>query len=288
MEGHFVNIHNSIFSRNSGRSLCVVAVIKSTVVNCEFLSNVAGTGGAIYVHFTEFLTMSNVKFSQNVAYIGGAIANILSNIYIDNCIFEDNRSYFDGGAIFTPSGNISIQNSYFRNNTAEQGLGGIVSVSVGTLFMSNCSLKHSNAATGGVIYGNECEINLTYCIFENNTASINGGVIYIRDNSPQDGNGDINKRGSRVHILNSLFSGNSALTGTGGVIYIFGEVLKIFNSTFSFNNARLAGIIELLEVKEILLYGSIFVDNFSSKTGNINATLSTFVAINSIFNRNVA
>ena len=280
-QGDFLNIFNCIFSKNTARSLCVSAVIEPKVLNCEFLSNEAS---AIHAEYLEFLTVSNVKFSKNVASNGGAITLIISKIYIDNCIFDDNRAYFDGGAIFIPSGNIYIQNSYFRNNTAEMGFGGIVSISIGTLFMSNCSAKHNYGATGGVIYGNECQISLTHCVFENNTAESNGGAIYIRDNSPLDDDGD--RRVSRLHILNCLFSGNGALTG--GAIYIFGEVLKIFNTTFSFNNARYSGIMELLEVREILLNGSVFVDNFASETGNINVTSSTFVAINSIFDRNIA
>ena len=146
---------------------------------------------------------------------------------------------------------------------------------------------HSYAGSAGAIQGNECDINIFNCIFKNNTAKVNGGAIFIRDNSPEDGGRDTNRRGSRIHISNSSFSGNSALTGTGGVIYIFGEVLEIFYSTFSFNKAKGAGIMELMYVGEILLNGNIFEDNFSSLSGIINATDSTFVAINSVFDKNV-
>ena len=236
--------------------------MRSVVWNCDFFANEAGTGGNIYIEFSESFTMSNVRFFQNVAEIGGVIAMVHSNMFIDSCIFKDNKAYLDGGAVFIPSGNVSIQNSYFINNTAERGFGGIVSIGLGTLFMSNCSVKHNYAGTGGVIHGNECQINLTHCIFENNTARVNEGAVYIRDNSPEDDGGDMNRRGSKLHILNSLFWGNSALTGSGGGIYIFGDVLKIFHTIFSFNNAIGAGNMELIDVREILLSGSTFVDNF--------------------------
>ena len=286
---HFINIHHCIFNKNTGGAIWVYATMSSVIWNCDFFANEAGAGGNIYIEFSESFTMSNVRFFQNVAEIGGVIAMVHSNVFIESCIFKDNKAYFDGGAVFIPSGNVSIQNSYFINNTAEQGFGGIVSIGLGTLFMSNCSVKHNYAGTGGVIHGNECQINLTHCIFENNTARVNGGAVYIRDNSPEDDGGDMNRRGSKLHILNSLFWGNSALTGSGGgAIYIFGDVLKIFHTIFSFNNARGAGIMELIDVREILLSGSTFVDNFSSVAGIINATSSTFVAINSMFNRNIA
>ena len=91
-----------------------------------------------------------------------------------------------------------------------------------------------------------------------------------------------------MHVLNSFFSGNSATTGSGGAIYILGEALKIVDTTFSCNNARGAGVLALMDLRETLLNGSTFVDNFALATGTINASNSVFVAINSLFNGNVA
>ena len=88
------------------------------------------------------------------------------------------------------------------------------------------------------------------------------------------------------YVFNSFFSGNSAIAGHGGAIYIFGEILKIFDTTFSFNNATGAGVLALMDVRETVLNGSTFINNFSSLTGIINASNSVFVAINSVFNKN--
>ena len=77
-------------------------------------------------------------------------------------------------------------------------------------------------------------------------------------------------------------------TGAGGTIYISGDVLKIFNSTFSYNNALFAGVMEVTNVREIQLNDSIFVDNFSNAAEVFNITRSTFLSINSIFYRNMA
>ena len=116
---------------------------------------------------------------------------------IDSSTLNNNAAFFDGGAIFILSGNISIENSYFTNNTAVRGLGGVVSIGPGSLSMSNCSVKHSHAATGGVIHGEECAVNLTNCVFENNTADINGGAVYIRDDAPDE---DTDRRGNFLRI----------------------------------------------------------------------------------------
>ena len=280
---HVANIYSCTFNKNTNGAIFVLSTSKTAVSNTDFFYNHADMGAAIYTQFSESVTVSNVRFIQNVARTGGAIGMIYSKIFIDSCILEDNAAFFDGGAIFTPSGNISVENSYFRNNTAEKGFGGIVSIGLGRLFMLNCSVKHSHVATAGAIQGNECYINLTHCIFENNTAATNGGAIYIRDNAPPDGWAS-SRRGSTLHVIDSFFSGNNALTGIGGAIYIFGKVIKILNTTFSFNKG--AGIMELLNVEEILLNGCVFADNFLPTTGIINVTDSTFVAINSVFNKN--
>ena len=252
--------------------------------NSDFLSNQAQNGGAINVYFLEYFTLSNVRFFQNIAEVGGAILTTGTNLYADNCKFEDNVAYLDGGAIST-SDNISIQNSYFKNNRAIKGFGGVVSVNLGRLFMLNCTMKNCYAANGGVIQGSESDINLTYCIFESNRVDITGGVMHIRDS--RDAGGSANPNGSTILVLNSHFSGNIAPNGNGGVIYIFAEVLKIFNSTFSNNIAKGAGVIQVIEVKEIQVNNSIFVDNFSLSSVIINVTQSTFLATKSTFHRNV-
>ena len=140
-----------------------------------------------------------------------------------------------------------------------------------------------------------------HCSFENNTAYLNGGahsitnsyfkaenVTYLNNSVSGYGHGGaISAEQCTVYVINSFFYGNYALMGSAGVLYISGKVLNIFNTTLSYNNANGAGVLEVYNLRKIQLGSSIFVDNFSAGAGVINVTSSTFVAINSVFDRNI-
>ena len=234
------------------------------------------------------------RLFQNVESVyGGAIASEGINLYIDSSIFEANSAFH--GGIPMESQNVSAGNGNF-------GSGGVFYIHMGSLFMSNSSAKHNSAAKGGVILGNQCTVSLMYCFFENNTTHLNGGahsitnsyfkadsVTYLNNSVNTFGNdGAISAEQCNMYVINSLFYGNYALVGSAGATHISAEVLKIFNTTFCYNKANGAGTLEVSNVGEIQLSGSIFVDNFSVFGGVMNVTHSTFVAINSIFDRNVA
>ena len=291
---YFIDIYSCVFAKNTGGAVFVYGVIELVVTNSDFFQNKANFGAAIYMEECKKFSMVRGRLFQNVASVyGGAIASEGVNLYIDSSIFEAN-SAFQGG-VATEFQNVSTGNGNF-------GSGGVFYVHMGSLLMSNCSAKHNSAAKGGVILGNQCNVSLMYCFFENNTAYLNGGahsitnsyfkadsVTYLNNSVNTFGNGGaISAEQCNMYVIDSLFYGNYALMGSAGAIHISAEVLKIFNTTFSYNNANGAGALEVSNVGKIQLSGSIFVDNFSAFGGVINVTRSTFVAIDSMFDRNVA
>ena len=284
--------YTCIFTKNTGgagAALFVHGVTELVVINSDFFQNKGDSGAAIYMEKCKKFTMIRGRLLQNVARAyGGAIASEGVNLYIDSSIFENNSA--SHGGVATESLNVSTEN----------GGGGVFYVHKGSLVMSNCSAKHNSAAKGGVILGNQCTVSLIYCSFENNTAYLNGGAhsiinsyfkadnVRYLNNSVSAFGGAISAEQCSISVINSIFHGNYALIGFAGAIRISAGVLKIFNTTFSYNNANGAGVLEVNNVREIQLSGSVFVDNISIFGEVMNVTHSTFVAINSIFDRNVA
>ena len=89
-----------------------------------------------------------------------------------------------------------------------------------TLELYNFKIRYANAQRGAVIY-NKGTVNIYDSIFLNNTAKVNGGVIY-------------NDQG-QLKILNSSFSNNKA--DNGAIIYNNKGTTNITKSYISFNNA---------------------------------------------------
>ena len=305
-EAIFTNIQNCMFSKNIEGAILADFVVKLVVENSDFIHNEAEEGGAIFITSVDIFVISHVRFIQNIAKArGGAItSDHVNNIYIDDSIFRDNKASYDGGVLESSYDNVNIRNSNIENNSAEKGSGGVLSITLGTLFMSNCSVKHSYATNGGAIQGNQCDLDLRHCIFENNTADINGGAVSIAgyslrsfevtylNNSAStcgEGNGGAIYVGQgNIYVINSLFSRNYVFNGWSGAISasIKTDVLHIINTTFSYNYADRVGVMTTDGVGEIMLKDSVFIDNVSNFGQIIYVSSSTFIAINSMFHNN--
>ena len=265
----FIDIYDCYFIKNTDGAIFVRGVIELAVMNSDFIQNEARSGAAIYMEDCKNFTMSHGRLFRNVGSRYAAIYGQSTNLYIDSSIFEANS-----GGVF-----------YVKNES---------------MIMWNSCAKHNDAENGGVILGNRCTLNLMHCVFENNTAYENGGALSIAEshfkadnvtylnNTVSGSAGAIWAERCTVYVINSIFYGNNAPLGSAGAIYISAETLKIVNTTFSYSNAIYAGVLEVNNVRKISLIRSNFVDNFSVIGGVINVTRSTFLAINSMFERNVA
>ncbi len=110
--------------------------------------------------------------------------------------------------------------------TSESGGGIVMSGDPGTtLSLTSCVFTNNHA--GGVFNGGAVEIfgdgtmNVTDCLFSNNSSAVNGGAI----DSP----------GINLTVTGSTFSANSA--GNGGAISIGNDSVSVTNSTFVGNTA---------------------------------------------------
>lgn len=143
-------------------------------------------GGAICINKTNNVSIKNCHFSHNYAFIsGGAVLANQSNILVEDCIFSDNRAgggveyYGYGGGMCFLHCNPTIFGTEFYRNYAT-GLGGGMSL-------------------------DDCDAEVTNCIFGNNSSVIGGGLGLLRSYN-------LTKSYSNI-----LVYGNFALHFGGGV-----------------------------------------------------------------------
>ena len=188
----FNGLGGAIFSRNNSINFigCNIKFYKNTVYN--------GKGGAICCtnSYATFEGTSCVKFHNNKATSGGAADFIMnSGLIIRNCsvvAFNNNFATWGGALLFTVNSNGIIEmNStlVLRNNSALQDGGAFY-------LTRNCYIKFkdfvnaefdkNNAVRGGAIFLKASKSlfnNYSTIMLKNNTASQDGGAIYIADQS---------------------------------------------------------------------------------------------------------
>lgn len=192
----------------------------------------------------ESLTIANGLTSSS----GGAIYfNGTGKLILESCIFTGNSSSSgNSGALYLGGYNgHEISNCEFTGNSAST-YGGAFSIggsATGLTKVENCKftknkttyIEDTKRGFGGAIYVANADITaIDGCIFDANSANINGGAIYG------------NKAGSSIYINKSLFVGNtitkSGYAAYGAAIMIGRNTAKlgIFNSTFNYNHSSSA------------------------------------------------
>ena len=252
------------------RSYIKFAVDSTVTYNKGKASN--GDGGAMYCDNSDILfqEMSKTTFNENEAIDGGALYfQFASNVTFENnslAIFSNNMATSGGAVNF----NVNTQGTFggaarvlFCNNTATTSGGAIyldnnVLLSFEKVFdneIGDPTIHHTdkcddilvnttnifhlnNAETGGAIFLVKSKIQFASIIFNGNTATQDGGAIYLSDES-------------NITFINDCsvkFSNNNA-SDYGGAIYgkfatEMGQSMINFDSIniiFENNDARIAG-----------------------------------------------
>ncbi|MCP4358984.1 MAG: DUF11 domain-containing protein [Chloroflexi bacterium] len=171
------------------------------------------------------------------------------DLTLENITLQNGRAN-TGGAIYG-QGTLTVQDSTIANSVATSLFGanggGAIMTSGGQLIISNSSFKNNQGYRGGAIWIRNTIANITTAVLTSNTASDNGGGLYVSDSSDVDiqrssfvdntansGGGIFND--NITEITNSTFSGNDATAYYGGGVHNIGT-LTVTNSTFSENDA---------------------------------------------------
>ena len=264
---------------------------------------------------TTTLAIAHSKFIHNTANLfgGGVIyvymhspeqlATVVVNIS-DHSIFSDNKgigSLTSGGVIhcqangYGPGSSLAVHiaDSEIKHNKADNS-GGVVSIDGGSplsgfsadVVFTGCKFTNNQANHGGVV-NIELERNnyfhsyVTQCEFCNNTATDDGGVLYL-------------VRGDNVEINDSKFIGNRA-GNRGGVAYtssVVQEHFTVTESQFSLNSARNdGGVIALTTGGTITMTRCSFTHNSvdtSGRGGVLNTQSGRLILELTNFSSNVA
>ena len=235
----------AIFCRANSKIMfisCNVTFHKNTIYN--------GEGGAICCtnSIATFEGTSNVKFDSNKATNGGAANFDVSSLIIrDSTVvtFHNNSATMGGAVNFHSNSNGTFEmNStlVLRDNSAQQNGGALHTQDKSHIeFKQFVSIEfgNNNAQRGGAIFlMASISIYKKYStiMFRNNTASQDGGALYIADHSQL----------TFMNGSNIVFSHNSA-NDYGGAMYS-----EVVNSRIDFGNSTNIS----------------FFDNIAETTGN--------------------
>ena len=121
------------------------------IVNCVFLENVAGQGGAVANLTSGAAYFFNCRFYRNVAnHHGGAVFNDLSDPQFTNCTFLGNHAaLWDGGAVMNDHSHPLLVNCTVVGNAAgATGFGGGLRNADSSPQLTNCILWGNSAIFG--------------------------------------------------------------------------------------------------------------------------------------------
>ena len=265
-----LDISNCIFNENSDS---ISISNNANITNCNFSSNsgtsISASSGNINVFNCLFTLNSRNSISASYA-----------NVNIDNSVFKDNKAsalyfqdsdyphYEEWGGYYPYDMevyNLKVTNAQFINNTGSYGAGDI----------STSYLVDYYYYESGPKYGNKTFEN---CLFENNTATSNGGALCI---------------GYGANIQNCTFIGNSA-TRFGGAIYSnsyyynYNHNVNLINDSKFISNSAVEG--GAIYGQSINITNSEFISNTASFYGgalNIGGS-NTLVIKNNEFTNNYA
>lgn len=158
------------------------------------------------------------------------------------------------------------------NVTIKNGYSGVIANYGNGLTITGCTFINNDAVTnnGGAIYNSGDNVVITNSVFKDNIAlksHTGGGAIY-------------NNGGVNFKIINSIFTGNSAVTG--GAIHNTGDGFTIADSTFIGNTATNGGAIFNIGAN-VNIASSNFTNNNCIQSGVAIYNTGSNVRVNSIF-----
>jgi len=143
------------------------------IINCEFRRNRAlrAPGGAVSlsVQFGYMTGIYACEFESNSATHGGAIYQERSRLDVERCVFIGNSAAVEGGAI-AGIGARTAASLFVRNSAG--GSGGAIGTSgyLGSK-IGACTFVSNSAGIGAAINSYSSGLNVTQCVFADNISS---------------------------------------------------------------------------------------------------------------------
>ena len=250
-----------------------------TIINCHKTGN-----ERTYTEAYDFSRPNRIGGS--VAILSQGALNIYGGVYKNNSIKEEDTSTEEGrnstnGGIFYNESNIRIYGGTFESN---QGARGAIVYNYGIMrILGGNFVNNHSTVIGGLYYSpNSASAHLAIgsteqtdnpVLIKNNTAAQSAGVIY---------SGIMN---GLIVYGNTVFEGNQALNGNGGVMCVYG-MLTAKNTIFNQNTSTSSGgaiyssyTNETAKTRYVNVSDCTFTNNQATSGGAIalNASSSEFV-----------
>jgi len=206
-------------------------------------------------------TSDDTQLSDELLYRGGGIF-AFSTVNIKDCTFSQNFAGSGAGVYVSPNGgggnSSSFEGCTFSNNFTSAQSAGIFLIGLDGITVDDCVFSN-NTTNRGAFYPNNCtNVDVTGCVFENNSHTFIdgfGGVLFnwqstgltftdceFRNNTG--GNGGVmyndnrnitNPDANNVVFENCVFEDNTALDFGGAVMYAWMSSYTMNNCTFTNN-----------------------------------------------------
>ncbi len=282
-------VSRRIFDFSGGKS----SVTGLTLTGGYILS---GNGGAIRIGDGAEIALTDVMITGNQTNPGdgGALAAVGSKLTLSSVDFYRNHSEGpakgNGGAIRIDDGTLTIDGGTFRENSGYNG-GALYAIN-SPVAVSNASFINDSVVSPGSNYGgaiyydmDKGSLTLNSVQMTGNAARYAGGGIFVATGKTE------------ITITNSVFSRNTAVSGSGSIFYGGGAIARrggtgaslIKSSQFLDNESPSGGgAMVLLDEEALRLENVYMAGNRSRGTGGAVYTNAPFEIINSTFSQNVA
>ncbi len=121
---------------------------------------------------------------------------------LENCVFIQNHADYSGGAVYCRNSTASFENCWFLTNSGGNGGGGAIRATYCDLTITDCLFEGNTAVDGGALFLSHTTGTVEGCLFRGDTAQFWGGAVAcISESTPT--------------FRGCTFSGNGAHQGGG-------------------------------------------------------------------------
>jgi len=137
----------------------------------------------------------------------------------------------NGGGMFLSGSSLTVSNCIFYNNIATNHGGGMYNIGSSSPTVTSCIFDTNSTELyrgGGIYCRDNSNPDITNCTIVNNTATGNGGGIYIHSSSP--------------NITNNIIAGNTAPSGGGIYVNTGATPTMDYNDVWSNTGGNYGGV----------------------------------------------
>ena len=234
-------------------------------------------GGAIYSLGSVSMGEGAIVRGNTTSYMGGAIAVTGALSLGTGSVVESNQAQA-GGAVYS-TGQVSATGTTFRKNVATSNYGGGIYSAGGSIVLVDSRMEENKAAGGGaVLLAGGGTASVTDTTFAANTAT-NGGAFFIDKNGML-----TTTSGEAGSDAGTLFEGNSATTNGGAVYVQNGTVDLGSGTRLQGNQAVKGGAIYALGGKDasakLTFADAVFGKNSGTYGGAVYSSASVGGTVN--------